>query len=84
MAEIEHFVDPMDKSHPKFCTVADIELPLWSAPAQENNEREPVMIKIGEAVSSGMVGNETVGYFVARTFLFLTSLGVKGEAIRFR
>lgn len=33
MAEIEHFVDPTDKSHPKFGTIADTELPLWSAVA---------------------------------------------------
>jgi len=33
MAEIEHFVDPTDKSHPKFGSIADVELPLWSAVA---------------------------------------------------
>ena len=32
MAEIEHFVDPLDKSHPKFKDVADVHMPLWSAP----------------------------------------------------
>ena len=42
------------------------------------------MMPIGEAVANGVVGNQTVGYFVARTFLFLTSIGVKAEAIRFR
>ena len=31
MAEIEHFVDPQDKSHPKFGDLADTVLPLWSA-----------------------------------------------------
>jgi len=31
MAEIEHFVDPADKSHVKFDTVAHIKLPLWTA-----------------------------------------------------
>jgi glycyl-tRNA synthetase len=34
MAEIEHFVDPKDKSHPKFKKVAHIKLPLLSAPDQ--------------------------------------------------
>lgn len=33
MAEIEHFVDPTDKSHPKFGAIADVALPLWSAVA---------------------------------------------------
>lgn len=39
---------------------------------------------IGEAVASGLVGNETIGYFVARTYQFLTSCGIKATAIRFR
>ena len=43
-------------------------MPLFSAPAQEEGQREPVMMTIGEAVGSGMVGNETLGYFLARTY----------------
>merc|ERR1719361_1275465 len=31
MAEIEHFCDPEDKSHPKFNRVADTEMSLYSA-----------------------------------------------------
>ena len=30
MAEIEHFVDPTDKSHPKFVNYHDMVLPLVS------------------------------------------------------
>ena len=50
MAEIEHFVDPQDKSHPRFASIADTELPLWSAQAQEDNIKDPVKVTIGEAV----------------------------------
>ena len=57
MAEIEHFVDPQDKSHVRFHTIADIELPLWSAAAQDAGERNPVMMRMGDAVESGVVGN---------------------------
>jgi glycyl-tRNA synthetase len=35
MAEIEHFVDPADKSHHKFYLVKDMKLPLLTAPNQE-------------------------------------------------
>jgi len=31
MAEIEHFVDPTDKSHPKFASISHLEFPLFSA-----------------------------------------------------
>lgn len=40
MAEIEHFVDPNDKSHPKFSNVAQIKLPLFSASLQEACSKE--------------------------------------------
>jgi glycyl-tRNA synthetase len=31
MAEIEHFIDPQHKDHPKFDIVKDMTLPLYSA-----------------------------------------------------
>jgi glycyl-tRNA synthetase (class II) len=31
MAEIEHFVDPQNKSHPKFKKYKHVKLPLYSA-----------------------------------------------------
>ena len=56
MAEIEHFVDPVDKSHPKFASVSHVELPLLSACNQMDGK--PVMkMSIGEAVKS--VGTHT-------------------------
>ena len=56
MAEIEHFVDPVDKSHPKFASVSHVELPLISACNQMDGK--PVMkMSIGEAVKS--VGTPT-------------------------
>ena len=34
MAEIEHFVDPLNKTHPKFKNVKDIKLPMLTKEAQ--------------------------------------------------
>merc|ERR1719272_903393 len=36
MAEIEHFLDPLDKSCKSFASVAELEVPLLSAESQEN------------------------------------------------
>lgn len=36
MAEIEHFVDPLNKTHYKFDTIKDDVLPLWTACSQED------------------------------------------------
>lgn len=51
MAEIEHFVDPTDKSHPKFSTVAHVELPLLSA-CNQMDGKPVVRLTIGGAVKS--------------------------------
>merc|ERR1719235_2239112 len=41
-------------------------------------------VTIGEAVAKGTVNNETLGYFIVRTYLFLISVGCKADHIRFR
>ena len=51
MAEIEHFCDPSDKSHPKFANVADLEMTLYSA-CNQMDGKPPEKIKIGEAVKN--------------------------------
>lgn len=49
MAEIEHFVHPEDRSHPKFAGVADMVLPLLSA-CDQMDGKPAVMVKVGDAV----------------------------------
>lgn len=39
---------------------------------------------LGDAVANGTIGNETLAYFMARTFDFLKKCGVREEGIRFR
>ena len=39
---------------------------------------------MGQAVENGTIGNQTVAYFLARTFIFLKDVGIREEAIRFR
>ena len=56
MAEIEHFVDPLNKKHPKFKSVAHIKLPLYSAENQVNMKQYEWM-QIGAAVEKGIVDN---------------------------
>jgi glycyl-tRNA synthetase len=84
MAEIEHFVDPLDKSHSKFSDVKDDLLPLWTADNQEI--MGPVIndLTIGQAVAQGVINNETIAYFMARSFKFLVACGIKPSAIRYR
>jgi glycyl-tRNA synthetase len=84
MAEIEHFVDPLDKSHHKFDTVKDYLLPLWTGDAQEVMGQVRSDLTLGAAVEQGVIGNETVAYFMARSFKFFCLLGINPSAIRYR
>ncbi|XP_042912505.1 glycine--tRNA ligase [Parasteatoda tepidariorum] len=83
MAEIEHFVDPRCKDHPKFERVRDLKLFLYSCCNQLDGQPGTLM-SIGEAVSKGIVANETLGYFMARIHLFLMAVGINSEKLRFR
>ncbi|KAM7357301.1 glycine--tRNA ligase isoform 2-T2 [Cochliomyia hominivorax] len=83
MAEIEHFCDPSNKDHPKFEFVANTEMTLYSA-CNQMDGKSAQKITIGEAVKSGLVANETLGYYMARIHQFLLTIGIKPECLRFR
>ena len=50
MAEIEHFVDPNNKEHPRFNEVKDYKLRLLSRGTQAEGKTEPIEITVGEAL----------------------------------
>jgi glycyl-tRNA synthetase len=83
MGEIEHFVNPNDKSHPNFPSLADKELVLFGRMDQLGSGKTKA-ITISEAVTSGLVNNETLGYFMARTQLYLEKIGMDPTKLRFR
>ena len=51
MAEIEHFVDPTNKNHPKFKTVAHLVVPIFSACLQRD-AKQPEPMSLGDAVKN--------------------------------
>lgn len=85
MAEIEHYVDPEGgKKHPRFHEVQDIKLVLLDRRIQLAGKTEAKTLPIGEAVSTGLVDSETLGYFMARIHTFLKRIGVDQSKVRFR
>ncbi|VVB89547.1 Threonine--tRNA ligase [uncultured archaeon] len=81
-AEAEIFIDPRDKTHPKFAEISDILLNLYSREGQESGES--MKMTIGEAVSKGIIAHEFLGYALAQTYRFLTRVGVLPDRLRFR
>ena len=84
MAEIEYFVDPNAKEHPRFSTVENLEIRLLPKGVQERGESTIMDSSIGKAVADGIVDNTTLGYFIARIHLFLITIGVNPKKLRFR
>jgi glycyl-tRNA synthetase len=85
MAEIEHFVDPEGgKKHPRFDEVKDVELSLLNRDVQLSGSTKIESMTVGKAVSSGLVDNETLGYFLARIQQFLLKIGIDRSKLRFR
>lgn len=85
MAEIEHFVDPAGgKKHPRFAEVKDTQLSLLNRNTQLAGSTKADILTVGEAVSTKLVDNETLGYFLARIQSFLLKIGVDKSKLRFR
>jgi len=82
-AEIEHFVHPRHKGHPKFASVAHRVVNLFPR-AQQLTTRVAVPMAVGDAVAAGTIANETLGYFIARTDMFAEKMGLTLEHVRFR
>ena len=84
MAEIEYFVDPENKIHPRFDEIQDIELRLLDRHKQLAGKTDTLTMTIGKAVEDRVVDNKTLGYFLARIQLFLQRLGVDQSKLRYR
>jgi len=81
-AEAEIFIDPRDKTHPRFDEVKAIRMKFYSQEAQEKGEEEEM--SFGEAVERGVVAHQTLAYYVARTYQYLLAVGIDPQKLRFR
>jgi glycyl-tRNA synthetase len=83
-AEAEVFVNPVEKNrHPNFAAVRDMVLPLFNEDCQLNG-KPPVPMTVGDAVAKGIIANEYLAYYVALTQVFLVTVGIRPEKLRFR
>jgi glycyl-tRNA synthetase len=79
------YVDPESaKKHRRFPEVADVKINLLDRHTQLNGQTNATSISLGEAIKTGAVPSETIGYFLARIQLFLIKLGLDPNKIRFR
>ena len=83
MAEIEHFCDPNDKTHLQFDDISDVIVNLFTR-EQQTGQRKLLVGSIKQALNDGLIGSQLLAYYMAKTQLFLESVGVLPENIRFR
>lgn len=82
-AEIEHFVHPERKAHPRFKDIADV-APLMHSAALQQAHAKPEALSLRDAVAAGVVANETLAYFIGRTYLFMVAAGINPKRMIFR
>ncbi len=70
MAEIEHFYDRSDKTHPRFSEVADEKLQLFSKKCQLDIAAPLTDVTLHEAVEDGTIDNQILAYYMARSWKF--------------
>ncbi len=77
-AEAEVFVDPNDKTHPRFDAIKTTNVPLVPA------DNDPLETTLETAVEKGIIKNQQVAYYIARTQQILTQAGIHPDRLRFR
>lgn len=59
------------QDHPKFDSVQQLTPLLFSRELQTNEAKQPEAMSLGGAVSKKIIANQTLAYFIGRTYLFL-------------
>jgi len=78
MAELEYFINPHEEPSHDFTPWDGHNITLLA-----DNEGE-VEMSFKHAVENNVIRHATVGYFMAKTFDFLTKVGIDSQRIRFR
>jgi glycyl-tRNA synthetase len=82
-AEAEIFVNPEDKTHPKFSQIKAEKLSLYSSDCQLATE-EPLKVTAQEALDNKIVSSEMLIYQLYLAQKFLREIRIPDEALRFR
>ena len=72
------------QDHPKFQTVANEQPLLYSREQQMGEDKQAQPMKLGQAVQQGIIGSETLAYFIGRTYLYMKKIGMDPQRLRFR
>lgn len=80
-AEIEYYVNPNEKDTKLFYELPEINLNVHYL---IHEEQETVKMLLTDAVNRKIIDNQTIGYFIGKTYLFLMEIGIRPDILRFR
>ncbi|MFB6196674.1 MAG: glycine--tRNA ligase, partial [Halobacteriaceae archaeon] len=83
MAELEFFVDP-ESDHPDLEEIKGVELPLYSAPAQNSDSRGIERYSVEETIENEIIAEEWIAYFLGMIHSWYDRIGVDMDRFRFR
>ena len=78
MAEMEYFIDPSNQESHDFSKWQSTSMELLDGVGEVRN------LSLTDAITSGLIRHQTVGYFMGKTYDFLIALGIDSQKIRFR
>ncbi|GKZ15019.1 glycine--tRNA ligase [Haladaptatus sp. T7] len=82
-AELEHFIDP-ETDEPPLHRVEDVEVTLYSAVEQNDDDGDYLRTTIGEAVEEGIIASDWVAYYLGVGQEWYERIGVDMDRFRFR
>jgi glycyl-tRNA synthetase len=85
VVEVEHYDEPKGgKKQPRFDEIDAIELVLLDRHTQLAGNTDVKVMAVGQAMKTGVIDNETLGYYLARIHRFLQRIGGDMNKVRFR
>ena len=78
MAEMEYFIDPEAHESHDFSKWNSIQMQLLDGEGNVHNH------SLSDAISDELIRHQTVGYFMGKTYDYLTDLGIDPQKVRFR
>jgi glycyl-tRNA synthetase len=81
-AELEYFKRPDDEID--VSPVEDVEVRLYPVEQQEDDDGEPFVTTVGEAIDDGVIDSPTIAYFLGRSQEWYESVGIDPDRLRFR
>ncbi|CAD5211150.1 unnamed protein product [Bursaphelenchus okinawaensis] len=83
LCEIEHFYTTSDDIRLKLDKLLDMEFTLWSAEDQEA-EKSSRNYTVKGALENNVISNVIIAYYMIRSAIFLTKIGIDPQRLRFR